>query len=226
MATTATSIKSFLTASKKLIKNQDELDNPTRENRAFIRENVEFLVKFPEAKKILDDESKTDLETIRELFRYFAANKTILLAKEEEAVLAMKVASFEEAKAKSAVVVEILVQVFDNKTREYTDDFEIVMEENSDGIMKPLRTSFGTEAECRKWAANKLHRLVPANRHVAKIIDNRFNVPKETIIDAYEGDKLKTQKLGHETVNKQTRTNAPLKQKMKAKGDVFKFSKG
>lgn len=225
----AITIKQFLSATKKLLKNNVDNPNSVRDNRAFIRSHVEWLLGFKESRAILEKhekEGKTDFETIMALQSYFKANEFNLNLEAAEVALKETAATADTAKRKHLVVAEIHVQVWDTVKREYTEEYEIVKVPNDKGVFKDLTESFATDSDARRWVSNKIFALQPANRHIGKIIDSRFEQPKTIVVDPYEADKAKTQKFGHTQVNKTTKPNAPLKQKMKAKGDVFRFSKG
>jgi len=211
MATTTKkmTVKKFTSSLKK------SLELPIDESvvRALIRENLDFLRGFDFIAEILDKDEP-----------YVSAGKEMLEAfkhyKLAQIELTLKSFYEKEPKPVAGIVAEVKEQVFD-KQLGYVDEWQTVVGENGKLIKK-----FTTVIEAEKWAMNRLHSLVPGNRFKATITDNRFATPKVYHLDAFKADKLKTQVFGHDQVVKVLKTSTPTKPKMKAKGDVFRFSKG
>lgn len=218
MATKNMTSDKFIKSSKKILSSTPiDLQAAT----SFIRDNISFIRSYPFGDEILDKDISY-IDILRQLRIAFINNVVEVESVEGEEKAAKK----SQEKELLGVECKIVEQVFDSKLRDFIDDWKIVVVIDSFGKEVELVKSFKTEEEARRWASNKLFNLQPANRHKAIITDSRFANVMRYEMDSYHGDSRKTVKLGHSQVCKTNKTNAPLKQKMKAKGDVFKFSNG
>lgn len=195
------------------------------ELREYVKSHASFIASFDFGSKLLDKDI-SDKEMLNELLPH------MIKIEMESADIAIEkaVKKAEEKQAKEGVCASIFKQVWDSKKRIYVDDYEIAIiayvDKNGDWKEEKLMKFFPTENEARHWAAVKLSKLEPGNRHYAEIIDMRGENATSFKMTYDQADKYVNTTFKGTQVCKVNGVNVPNKQTMRVKGGKSFFSNG
>jgi hypothetical protein len=215
-------IAKFIKDTKKVLSK-----NPSfLELREYVKTNAGFISSFDFGSALLD-KNVSDKEMLVELLPHMIKLETDSF----EGDVNKAIEKAEAKQVKEGVSASIFRQVWDSKKRVYIEDeYEIAIvsyiDKHGDFKEERLVKFFPTEHEARHWAAVKLSKIEPGNRHKAEIVDMRGEKTSVFTMTYDQADKYVNTSFKGTQVTRTNGVSVPAKPLMKVKGGKSSFSAG